>query len=414
MANGNDKFDINKLAAADLPFYIDGTDALANTKKQIITFYHVNSDHFVAFKAFITAYNETYNSDWASEKVYGRADPIYMFKNTTRKITLAFKVPAATVDEAYQNLAKIQKLLQYLYPNYTGLHPRAYNPATQAFEESRAKAGNPLAAHANTISGAPLVRLGVMNLARRRDAADVDKFVGVNEIMKKILEPSEWGDMKKVQSAQNKAKAIIKSMGSIEDSTADATSGLLGVIENVNINHNIEGDDGVFEGNMGGAILPKMIEVAVDFSPIHEQHLGWFDDGTFGNMAFPYGAVDDATYYTVPPKVDPTNNQAAGNTANKPDPDEDLPTGTDKANKFNEPQPETQTSEQTLGGDTTSADSSHLIGDVGFSLGDEAIREDRLQASFERTREEDTGLTMEDLDAIKARHAAKIAAFHGE
>ena len=63
MANGNDKFDINKLAAADLPFYIDGTDALANTKKQIITFYHVNSDHFVAFKAFITAYNETYNSD---------------------------------------------------------------------------------------------------------------------------------------------------------------------------------------------------------------------------------------------------------------------------------------------------------------------------------------------------------------
>jgi len=349
MANGNDKFDINKLAAADLPFYIDGTDALANTKKQIITFYHVNSDHFVAFKAFITAYNETYNSDWASEKVYGRADPIYMFKNTTRKITLAFKVPAATVDEAYQNLAKVQKLLQYLYPNYTGLHPRAYNPATKTFEESRDSAGNPLAAHANTISGAPLVRLGVMNLARRRDAADVDKFVGVNEVMKKILKPSEWGDMKKVQSAQNKAKAIIKSMGSIEDSTADATSGLLGVIENVNINHNIEGDDGVFEGNAGGAILPKMIEVNVDFSPIHEQHLGWFDDGTFGNMAFPYGAVDDMTYYEPPKsKVDPTNKQAAGSTNKSPDAAEEMPTGTKDATKLNQTlHGENQTSEQT-------------------------------------------------------------------
>ena len=154
--------------------------------------------------------------------------------------------------------------------------------------------------------------------------------------------------MKKVQSAQNKAKAIVKSMGSIEDSTADATSGLLGVIENVNINHNIEGDDGVFEGNMGGAILPKMIEVAVDFSPIHEQHLGWFDDGTFGNMAFPYGAVDDMAYYTVPPNVDPTNNQAAASTNKSPDAAEEMPTGTKDATKLNQTlHGENQTSEQT-------------------------------------------------------------------
>jgi hypothetical protein len=72
--------------------------------------------------------------------------------------------------------------------------------------------------------------------------------------------------------------------------------GLLGAIGSVNVNHNLEGEDGVFEQG-GGAILPKMIEVTIDFSPIHESHLGWFEDGTFGSDAFPYGAIPDPDYY---------------------------------------------------------------------------------------------------------------------
>ena len=78
-----------------------------------ISFYHVPSQHSVYFKAFITSYNETFNSDWASETVYGRTDPIYMFKNTQRQISLAFKVPAFSEGEAYENLGRIQKLTQY-------------------------------------------------------------------------------------------------------------------------------------------------------------------------------------------------------------------------------------------------------------------------------------------------------------
>ena len=117
----------------------DGSEGLAN-KGFVIGFRHVPSETEVYFKAFITTFNETYSSEWNSETVYGRADPIHMFKNTTRKITLAFKVPCFNSEEAYGNLARVQTLLQFLYPTYADI-----NSAT-------------------TITQSPLVRIQVMNL----------------------------------------------------------------------------------------------------------------------------------------------------------------------------------------------------------------------------------------------------------
>ena len=99
------------------PFYVDATDAMAN-KGFYVSFQHAPSLQDVNFKAFITAFNESYNCDWAAEQVYGRADPIYMFKQNTRDITLALNIPAATVGEAFDNLNKVQRLVTFLYPTY--------------------------------------------------------------------------------------------------------------------------------------------------------------------------------------------------------------------------------------------------------------------------------------------------------
>jgi len=288
MAKGSDDFNVNKLnGGGSLPSYIRGSDALAN-QKRIITFYHINSDHYVAFKAFITAFNETYSSDWASEQVYGRNDPIYMFKNTTRKITLSFKVPAATIGESYENLGRVQKLLQFLYPNYSGLRPRDYTPSTESWNDVEGMA------HANTISGAPLVRLQVMNLARKRENGQEDRFQPQAQ--------SGVPSMEEIQAVEAGSSAQMnRSLSNIRRTHLDAMpslpeDGLLGAIGSVNVNHNLEGEDGVFEQG-GGTILPKMIEITIDFSPIHESHLGWFEDGTFGSDAFPYGAIPDPDYY---------------------------------------------------------------------------------------------------------------------
>ena len=132
--------------------------------------------------------------------------------------------------------------------------------------------------------------------------------------------------------------------------TSEAESGVLGAITNVNIAHNVSGDDGVFEQG-GGIVLPKMMEVTIDFSPIHEHFLGWFDDGTFGNMAFPYGASQQASSeadYYLPNKASPTDEADSGMGDKDPDADAELPPTGDNSDEAQEEPSENQTSGQSL------------------------------------------------------------------
>jgi hypothetical protein len=230
--------------------YVGVTDAYANNGF-VLSFFHLPSAKSVYFKAFITSFNETYNSDWAAETVYGRADPIYMFKNTQRKITLAFKIPAASAGEAYENLAKVQTLVQFLYPTYTDI------------------------SNANTISQSPLMRLKVMNLASSED-------VNTENIAKEGTESDE---------AVNSATYFEE-----YSSDSNASLGLLGVVNNLTVNHNIDNPDhGVIE-HAPNTVLPKLIEVNLDFSPIHEHTVGWEESSTgdmvFADERFPYHAPE--------------------------------------------------------------------------------------------------------------------------
>lgn len=218
--------------AANL-FYADGSDALANDGLTI-DFEHVPSGETVYFKAFINAFNETYNSDWSEESVYGRTDPIRMFKQTTRSITLAFLVPAATLGEGYENLSKVQKLVQFLYPSYTAVD------------------------NALTIAQSPLIRLKLMNLVSNNSNSDNAGF----------------------------------SYDSYVHGHSSASGGLLGVITNVNINQNLDNPDfGVFH-TQHSTVIPKMIEISLDFKVIHEAALGWqkggFGQQEFSHARFPY------------------------------------------------------------------------------------------------------------------------------
>ena len=223
-------------------YWVDATDGYAN-RGHYISFYSVPNSREVFFKAFITAYNETFNSDWAAESVYGRTDPIYMFKNTQRKITLAFKIPCANMSEGYENLARVQELTHYLYPTYT-------NP------------GN-----ATTINQSPLVRLGVMNLVADNENS-ITRGAGFANYMN--------------QPGKKNFSNV-----SAPKTSGQAKFGLLGVVNNLTINHNLESSDGIMEVQ-DNFILPKLIEVNLDFSPIHENVLGW-ENKKFKASYFPYG-----------------------------------------------------------------------------------------------------------------------------
>lgn len=242
-------------------YYIRATDALGN-KGFVIGFKHVPTQKRVQFKAFITSFNETYKSDWNTETVFGRPDPIHMFKNTERTIALGWNIPAASVSEGYDNLFRLQQFLQFLYPTYSNVNA------------------------AQTINQSPLVRLELMNMVRSYtdpDGDGWDAYRTPGEFKRKSSAPRPWAD-----------------------NATPAINGLLGVIGSVSIAHNLDKPDiGVFERGIGAPgegtsarILPRMIEVQIDFSVIHEHPLGWENGEFAGGGAgshFPYGLNGEPT-----------------------------------------------------------------------------------------------------------------------
>jgi len=235
-------FDVRKYQD-ELLTLVDGSDSLANQRELVISFYHEPSKRSVFFKAFITAFNESYNSNFTPTEAFGRTDPIYQYKNTTRKITLAFKVLAASEGEAFENLGRVSALQQMLYASYTGDPGNALN-----------------------ITQSPLIRLKVMNLLQKNDL------------------PS--GKVSTSVTHEDAEKETFINY----TSTSEANLGLLGIIDNVAVNHNLEGDDGVFyKKGAVNTILPKFIDINLSFSPIHETTLGWQDNKQI-NSLFPYGA----------------------------------------------------------------------------------------------------------------------------
>ena len=224
--------------------YVSPSDVLADPdsgQALVVSFKHEASGQSVFFKAFITTLNESYSSDWTEEAVYGRTDPIQLFKQTTRRISLALKIPAETVGEAYDNLGRVSALTQFLYPNYT-------------------KVGT-----AQTIAQGPVVRMKVMNLIQKGDTAPV---------------PSADGS---TDQAANSAFTTYKS-------SPDSSKGLMGVITSLNINHNLESTDiGVFT-HKANTIFSSNIDVSIDFTVLHEATLGWSGD-SFSQPLFPYGVV---------------------------------------------------------------------------------------------------------------------------
>lgn len=200
--------------------YIRATDAYAN-KGFNVSFLHTPSGRSIFFKAFITAYNETYKSDWEDQQVIGRADGLPMFKGTSRSISMAITVPAATRSEALQNLSRVQALIQFLYPSYQDM------------------------TNALSLNQSPLIRLRVMNLLTKCTAIQ------------------QYSDI-----FGSSATGL----------SVDPTQGALGVIKNVTINHNLENlDAGVIEVADGSKVLPKLIDINFDFQVIHEYVLGWED-----------------------------------------------------------------------------------------------------------------------------------------
>lgn len=81
---------------------------------------HLPTGHAVEFAAFLDNISDAYNSEWSSEQVYGRMDPIATFQTTRRALSVSWMIPAESDFQAVTNLDDVNRLLSFLYPLYEG------------------------------------------------------------------------------------------------------------------------------------------------------------------------------------------------------------------------------------------------------------------------------------------------------
>ena len=236
--------------------FVDVSDAAANYKKFIISFMHLGSSSTVNFKAFVTEYNESFNCSWTPTEVYGRTDPIQNYKGTSRTVSLAFDVPASSVGEAYENLGRISRLVQMLYPSYTS---------------------NDISA-GRIIGQAPLIRVKMMNLITS------ERLDTTHDHTEASLELAH-------KAATNKANPDAQDQISPQEllqgyqTVSGAENGVLAAISSITYRTDLQKSQ-MFE-KATNTVLPQALSVNLSFTVIHEETLGW-EDSHFIAPSYPH------------------------------------------------------------------------------------------------------------------------------
>ena len=127
-------------------------NALANQRIIQLSFYHIGTKKCVFFNGMITNFSDNFSSNWNKENVYGRMDPLMIFQNTERNMSLGWVVPSVSEEHAKMNLHKFEHLSSLLYPTY----------------KSKPGAGTPI----NTMESSPLIRVKFTNLIHGAAAGD--------------------------------------------------------------------------------------------------------------------------------------------------------------------------------------------------------------------------------------------------
>ena len=163
----------------------------------------------------------------------------------------SFDVPAASESEAYENMGRIQRLVQFQYPSY-------YRSQFSQVDEY-------------VIGQSPLVRIKALNLIAKPQSgapsANKGMKIGATNI-------------RKVKFDNYRSSPLPE-------------GGLIAAINNLSYNIEI-GQAALFE-KAANTVLPQIYKVTLDFSVIHENTIGWDDGGGALTPNFPYGA-DMETY----------------------------------------------------------------------------------------------------------------------
>ena len=79
---------------------------------------HLPTQSEISFRGWVTEFNDNFTSNWESQPVYGRMDPLATFSNTQRQISIGFDVVSGDWRQAMNNSLNVNRLIEFLYPVY--------------------------------------------------------------------------------------------------------------------------------------------------------------------------------------------------------------------------------------------------------------------------------------------------------
>ena len=214
----------------------DPATELARKRGQFIEIFHIPSGQSVKFKAYITDFQDKYESEWQSAPVYGRMDPIHQYQGTKRIISLDWEVPSMSIAEAKLNHQKMSLLFSMLYPSYDAVGANGSSNAT-------------------SISTSPIFRLKFANLIQDptngEEGGEVETSGLVGAISGFIYAP-DFSDMGFIDGVRS------NSINNLTRQTAY------------------------------GTLYPKLSKLSLEYTVFHTFQLGW-DGRNKRTKEFPYG-----------------------------------------------------------------------------------------------------------------------------
>tara|TARA_R110000824_G_scaffold270629_4_gene459105 strand:- start:404 stop:1180 length:777 start_codon:yes stop_codon:yes gene_type:complete len=196
------------------------------------------------FPAFLTDFSQTFQSNWNTEEVYGRNDPIATFQGTKRTISLGFDLPAGSIQDAKNNLNRCSNLIQMMYPGY---HPTSKTREVTAKQSPRTKEWE-----------AELKGGDFAGVEQENFGALVDENIATgNVIGKSPLVKITFGNLIRAGVGPPSGKI--------------GADGLLGWIGSLSWKPNLE--MGMFVADQG-EFYPKVISLSFDFNVLHQTELG--------------------------------------------------------------------------------------------------------------------------------------------
>jgi hypothetical protein len=260
-----------------------GAEEYAKSSGAVLVIKSEVANKSVDFPAFLTDFSQTFASEWATEQVYGRNDPIATFQGTKRTISLAWDIPSATLADAKKNLEKCGDLASFLYPGYMSTAPlpkkkgkngsKGQKKADKKDIPNKKTKHNPR--HASILSKSPLVRVTFANLI-------------TTEAVSKKGSKKKTEAEKALEAAQQETSNTTEQKEKTEKSTkskkdALTTKGLLGWIDSLTWKPVL--DMGMFSD--GNKFYPKVISLNFNLNVLHEHFLGWGNSGWMGGK-FPF------------------------------------------------------------------------------------------------------------------------------